>query len=449
MPEIKYAKDKDGYSYEYKLICKDNKTRKVFKSGFKTLKQAQEAAEKSYVARSKQFHSIENPPIKQTNKYKINKFQCTEKLKEFLVYLTVGGVGTSCFILASDKMLKEFKEKFLNTSYIFSQNIDEIPHVITVDDCDFTNLHVVIRSAKSSTYNTIKVISDQLNRLGLSNEIINKDTNYIDKINSVLDEYQSSNIVFINIESGVESEDHVTIFNDTSNINTYPCDVLTSCINTSCEEYNLNPVICSGIATGHGWRLETSIEKNLFNNNLNNKITQLTIDLPTNIDNETMRNNAASAIVEGLMRYTYLPKEDRFDDIYYCARYGDTISSVSKKYNISSSFVYENSNYNRNRPITVGDTLTIGEEPISAGYNYMVKNPLVTSDVNIIESIYIPYVVKENDTLSKIANIYNVRIEDIIISSSNINNIRVGETIFIPQFNYYLTSEKQNKNLKK
>ena len=73
-----------------------------------------------------------------------------------------------------------------------------------------------------------------------------------------------TNIILINIESGVESEEYLTIMNDSSNKKKYPSDVLASCINASCKEYNFDTRMLSGVITKNGWRLETSIEKNLI-----------------------------------------------------------------------------------------------------------------------------------------------------------------------------------------
>jgi len=440
VPDIKVYYNNDGYGYEYTIIGSDHKKRHVKKSGFKTLKEAQEAAEKSYKIRKKQFHAVDTIPSVIP---RIKKFDCTNKLWDILTAVTIGGVGFVC-VLGTAKLVKEFKDKVREANTYVSASADEIPTVINPLECDFSNLHVIIRSAKKETYATCNVISDQLNTFGLSNEVISKDSDYIDRINNALENYSDSNIILINVEMGVESEEHVSILNDTSNKNKYPSDVLASCINTSCNEYNLNPRMLSGVATGHGWRLETSIEKKLISNGLNDKISQLTIDLPENIGNETMRNTAATSIVNGLIRYCYLPKEERFEDIYYCARYGDTINNVADSYHISGDFVYQNSELNPYRLLTVGDTLVIGNIPKSADYHYVVNNPLVTDDISNIESTYIPYVVQEGDTLTKIANMYGVRIDDIRINSSNPNNIRLGETIFIPRFNYYLTTPKED-----
>jgi len=440
VPDIKVFYNNDGYGYEYCIIGSDHKVRHIRKSGFKTLKEAQEAARISYARRSKEFHAVDTIPSIKT---RIKNFDYSSKMWEIITVATLGGFGLVC-VIGGAKLVKDFKDKFIDVPAYVNSDEGEIPIVIKTEDCDYSNLHVIIRSAKKETYATAEVISDELNSLGLSNEIISHDGNYIDRINNTLNAHPDSNILFINIESGVESDDKTIIMNDTSNKKEYPSDVLASCINASCIEYNFDTRLLSGVPTGNGWRLETSIEKNLLNNGLNNRICQLTVSFPTNIDNETIRNNAASSVVEGLMRYCYLPKEERYKDIYHCAKYGDTIQLVADYYNVSSDFVYNHSTLNPYKLLTVGDTLVVGDIPESAASNYGVYNPLTTADINNLELIYEPYVVKEGDTLTRIANTYGVKVEQIKVESGNPNNIRVGETIFIPKYNLYLTSPKNS-----
>lgn len=435
MKDIKYYIKDNSYCYEYSILCRDNKRRHVAKSGFKTLKEAQEAAEKSYNKRCHEFDVIEELPSK------INKFNYTNTLFELLTIATIGGVGIVT-VVGGNKLIDHLKDKLSQIDGYSIEEAQEAPVLINLKECDFSNIHIIIRAAKEETYDTAIVTANQLTSFGISNEVISKDSNYIDKIKDNLTD--DTDIIFINIESGVESDEYLTIMNDSSNKKKYPSDVLASCINASCKEYNFDTRMLSGVITKNGWRLETSIEKNLIKNELNNKITQLTIDLPVTIDNDTIRNNAASSIVEGLLRYTYIDKSDRYKNIYHSVKYGETITYVANKYHITEDFINNNSNINPYRLLTVGDTLVVGEIPDVAKDNYYVNNPLTTSDINKVESIYIPYTVQRGDTLSKIAKDHCVKVEDIIISSDNINNIKTGEIIYIPSFNLYLTSQKNH-----
>ena len=435
MKDIKYYVKDNNYCYEYSIICSDNKKRHITKSGFRTLKEAQEAAEKSYKKRSLQYNAIEELPSK------VKKFNYTDTLLELLTVATIGGIGVVVAVGGS-KLINNFKDK---VSLIHGYSIEEAqtaPFVIYPTDCDFSDIHIIIRSAKDETYAVAKVTSNQLTMLGISNEVVNKDNNYIDRIKDNLND--RTDIILINIDYGVESEEYLTIMNDSYNKKRYPSDVLAACINASSKDYCFNTRLLSGVSTKNGWRLETSIERELRENELKNRVTQLTVDFPLCIDNDTIRNDAASSIVEGLLRYTYINKSDRYKNIYHSVKYGDNISFVAEDYNVSSEFIYDNSYINPYKVLTVGDTLVVGKVPDAATDHYYVNNPLTTSDVNKVEATYIPYEVQKGDTLSKIAKDYCVKVEDIIISSDNINNIKEGELIYIPSFTLYLTNQKNH-----
>ena len=128
------------------------------------------------------------------------------------------------------------------------------------------------------------VTSDMLTKLGISNEVINKDNDLTQKVSTAIKNNPDSNILVINIETGFENSktNSTVIMGDSSNKRQYSSDILATCLKESLKEYDLDPIIRSGKQTGI-WRGQTSIEEELTNSSLINNVSQLTIDLPQTI----------------------------------------------------------------------------------------------------------------------------------------------------------------------
>ena len=144
------------------------------------------------------------------------------------------------------------------------------------------------------------------------------------------------------------------------------------------------------------------------------------------------------------MRWCTIDHNDRYENIYYTAKYGETLQSISAIFDTSSIILQNNSDINIYKELNVGDTVTVGLIPEAAEYNVNVNNPYTTSDINSIEPIIYEYIVESGDTLTSIANNYGVKIEDIMTESGDPNNIRIGETLYISTYNLYETDEKIN-----
>lgn len=443
MPNIKITKNNDGYGYEYMIIGSDNKRRYVRKSGFKTSNEAYKAGEKSYNRRlDKGYTEVKSNPI-QIKNLDISGL-CLNLLTKTVA------VGTVITIVAGGIKLKEdLKERFPSTpkedyvSRVYSAARREIER----SECDFSNLHIIIRSSKSEVTGVAAVTADQLTRLGVSNELIGVGSDIAYNVGLAIAEHPNSDIVLINLETKLENADtdRTIIMGDSSNRREYPSDVLASCINTSLREYSLNPCIRSGQATGQGWRLSSYLETTLDNAVLVNSLSQLTIDLPITVsEDEIIRNDAASSIVEGIMRWTTLEHNERYENIYYTVTYGETLDEIADRYNTSCIELERNSDINPHKPLSVGDTITVGEIPSPAEDTVTVNNPYTTTDINSIEPVIYTYVVASGDTLTQIANRYGVKVEDIITESGDPNNIRIGETLYITTYTMYETHERIN-----
>lgn len=95
---------------------------------------------------------------------------------------------------------------------------------------------------------------------------------------------------------------------------------------------------------------------------------------------------------------------------YYTVKNGDTVSSIAKKYNITTNTIIWENNLNKYGFIKPGQKLTI------------------------LPDVGVSYSVKKHDTISKIAKKYSVK-EKEIIDTNNIKNasaLQIGQKLIIP-----------------
>lgn len=454
MTRIKIYKKSNGYQYEYFITNEENKNVRITRSGFKTPEDALEEAKRSYDRRVKKTIPHPKHIEKVKHKKEVKKEKKPFKIKNLnitdegciIMGTAVVGIVLVTAVYGFTQLAKDFREKFPDKNQ--EQIIDYLlngKETINQSDCDFENVYIILRTAEDETNGVGAVTSDMLTRLGVSNEVISANSNLTEKVSTAISENPNSNIVVINLESGLENTytNNTVIMGDCSNKRVYSSDTLAACINTSLKEYNLSPVIRSGQKTSGGWRLPSYIEEDLTNATLINNVSQLTIDLPLAVgEDEIIRNDAAASIVEGIMRWSSIDINERYREIYYTAAYGDTIVSVGKEYGVSSVFIENNSDLDLHKQVAVGDTLTIGYLPNAALDTVVVNNPYTTTDINSIEPVIVTYVVQSGDTLTKIANAYGVKIEDIAVPSGDPNTLQIGDILYITTYNYYETHEK-------
>lgn len=433
--------------YKYIVYNEENKIVYVEKSGFKTQEEALKEGKKAYnnYLNSKKI----SYPTNLRNKLKktvIKNLKITDggyKLVEtaiFGIVLITTSFGAVKVITDIDSKLPPKQDEKQEEDY------NKIEY-ITKNQCDFTNLHIILRTAKTGTTSVGTTTSDMLTRLGISNEIVYKDSNLSSKVSSAITNNKNKDIVVINLETGYENSKNgkTIIMGDSSNKRKYSSDILSVCISTSFNEYELSPVICSGKKASI-WRSETYIEKELSNSVLINNVCQLTIDVPPTVTNdEIIKNDVSASIVEGIMRWSTLESIERYKNIYYTTVYGDNIVNISETYGMTINEIEENSDINMKKGVRVGNTVLIGSIPKVAMSNVKVINPYTTTDSNIIKPIVNTYTVESGDTLTKIANAYGVKAEDIIVPSGNPNHIQIGDKLYITTYNLYITHKKSNQ----
>ena len=448
MTNIKIIKKQDSFAYKYDIVNENNKVIYITKSGFKTPQAALEAAKKSYntrcMNRPHQVEVIKRKRIKRKKTYRIKNLKVTDGGYKLIEFAAFGAIAIT-LICGCVKIISDLKSKFPDPSDIDTMADDyDTREVITASDCDFSNLHIIIRTAKDETLGVGAVTSDMLTKLGLSNEIVSKDSDISAKVTNAISNNPGSNIVVINIESGYENSksNNTIIMGDSSNRRRYSSDILAACFHTSLKEYSLEPIVRSGVVADI-WRNNTYLEKELSNATLIDNVSQITIDLPKTVGEDNItRNDAAASIVEGLMRWTTLDVTERYKNIYYTTLYSDTISSIASDHGVSIQDMDKISDVNMRKGLRVGNTVLIGVLPKVATNDVLVYNKFTTTDATLVEPQINTYIVQSGDTVTKIANMYGVKIEDIVVPSGNINNIQIGDTIYITTYNLYETHGK-------
>ena len=449
MAKIQIIMKKASSEYIYVITNTEKNSVYVSESAYKTQKEALEEARKYCDTQIFNKNSQKLFPISKTKSSKRNKLFKIKKL-----YITDGGYKLVCAgvfftvttisILGAIKTFKDIKSIFPEQSQtgIETERYNN-KTIITTKDCNFENLHIILRTARNETREVGIVTSDMLTKLGVSNEIVSKDSDLPERVSNAL-ENTNGNVVVINLEAGYENTEsnNTIIMGDASNRRNYSSDILASCIIASLNEYSLSPIIKSGESSGI-WRSQSYIEKDLTNNSLIDSVSQLTIDLPLEItEDQIKRNDAAASIVEGIMRWASLDITERYKNIYYTAQYGDTLITISESFGISIKDMEINSDINMHKGVRVGNTILTGPIPAVATNNVSVYNPCITTDSTRIKEVINTYVVQSGDTVTKIANMYGVKPEDILVPSGNQNNIYPGDTLYITTYNLYETHKK-------
>lgn len=178
----------------------------------------------------------------------------------------------------------------------------------------------------------------------------------------------------------------------------------------------------------------------------------------------------AEAVVRAVMNYIGIPyiEPGGILDNTYTVKKGDTLYSISRKFNIPVDRIKLLNNLTNNT-LSIGQKLILDEEidiePIpSNGVAYSVQpgdtlysiasrygvkiediidlNNLQSTILSVNQQLLIPnqeldktttYTVKKGDTLYKIANTYNVTIDDIISSNNLTSNVlSIGQELIIP-----------------
>ena len=188
-------------------------------------------------------------------------------------------------------------------------------------------------------------------------------------------------------------------------------------------------------------------------------------------DAEKLMNNLedyGEAVVEAITEYLNIPYEEQITDQEYIVIKGDTLYSISKRFNISVDQLKQMNQLTSNL-LTIGQVLHLKEQTPNEYYivqkgdtlysiaknnqvsieDIIEANQLKTSNLMIGQELYIPkeqeepivipdefdfYTVEKGDSLWLISKKYDITVPDLI----DINNlqdltIQVGQTLIVPK----------------
>ena len=195
-------------------------------------------------------------------------------------------------------------------------------------------------------------------------------------------------------------------------------------------------------------------------------------------DSEKLKNNLLNygeGVVEVIANYLGYPYNTTEQLDEYVVKKGDTLYSISKRFNISVDTLKRINNLTNNI-LTIGQTLKLVDEPTNSNYivqkgdtlysisknnNVSIEDLIeannLTSNILVIgQELFIPasqgegnydfpedqtenfaiYEVQKGDSLWKIANTYNITIPELIeINNLKDLNIKVGQKLLIPNMN--------------
>ena len=185
------------------------------------------------------------------------------------------------------------------------------------------------------------------------------------------------------------------------------------------------------------------------------------------------------SVVKSLTEYLNIPyTNDDIEEDYYIVKKGDTLYSISQKYNIPVQDIINLNNLNTNN-LTVGQKLLIKSNSLPPT-TYIVKegdtlfaiarkynttpqvlkelNNLTTNTLSIGQILKVPgieeeiieedeydiYTVEKNDSLWKISQKYNIPVTE-LIDINNLNNLtlQIGQKLLVPklEINEYIIKE--------
>lgn len=321
-----------------------------------------------------------------------------------------------------DSSIVYFDEKY-------GQNEQDI---LKIEECDFSNLTVILRESTSNTAGVVSVANRELTEMGANTVAISSDDDMIDIISNIKQEDSDREIIVINVD-GVSNKgsDDVVIMTNYSNSAKSADALAIGILNANEDIYGISSDLrCGKKDLYSGKRTETSVEVMLDEAGYND-VACLTVAANSScLQGET--NNLATSIAESVVRFASLSSEERYADIIRRVQFGDTISEYAVENNVSESYIKDVnkellSYYNGNLQYDTAMIVTTIPKVLTSKVS--VSNPTITTNPNDISTSVSYYEVKPNDTISEIAEKLNVNASDLVIPSGNANLIKVGDKI--------------------
>lgn len=311
----------------------------------------------------------------------------------------------------------------------YSQNEQD---VLNIEECDFSNLTVILRESTSNTANVVSVANRELTEMGADARSISSNDDMIELISNIKKEDSDRQIIVINVD-GVSNKgsDDVVIMTNYSN-DAKSADVLAMGIFNANEDiYGITSDLrCGKKDLSTGKRTETSVEV-LLDEAGYTDVACLTVAANSScLESDT--NNLATSIAEGVVRFASLSDEERYADIIRRVQFGDTISEYAVVNDVSESYI-RNANKELlsyyNGILQYDTAMIVANVPKVLTSKVSVANPSITTNPNDISTNVAYYVVQPNDTVSGISEKLKISSSELVIPSGNADVIKVGDKI--------------------
>ena len=299
-------------------------------------------------------------------------------------------------------------------------------------ECNMSDFTILLRQSTKNVNKVVAVAEKELTELGINNQIVHSDED-ITKIIETLKKESNRDIIVINVDGLANTASSGTVIMTNYSNAAKSCDVLAMAINNSNEDiYGISSEIRCGKKTPNGERAETSVEKAIRDAGHTN-VACLTIAPSSScIDSEIEINNLSTAIVEGVVRFASLNKNERYVDLIRRIEYGDTISGLAASYNVSEADIRANNKEaldSNNGLLRHNAAFLVKDAHINLTSAVTVNNPTITTNPHDVETKMSYYEVKSGDTVSEIAEKLGIKASELVIPSGDINKIYPGDKI--------------------
>lgn len=308
-----------------------------------------------------------------------------------------------------------------------------IVEILNPADCNLSDFTIVLRQSTNNVNKIVSVTERELTELGVDNRVVTDKDNIVEVVSNIKEENPNRDIIVINID-GVANKTLVeTVIMTNYSNTTKSADNLALAINNSNNDiYGINSEIRCGKKLSDGSRGATSVESALHEAGHDDVICLTVAPATASIDTDIERNSVASSIVDGIMRFGSLEKDERYTDSIRRVEYGDTIYGLAEKNNVTEAFIRSSNSevLAANNGILRNDTaLLIATVPRNLTSEVSVNNPTITTNPNDITTKVSYYEVDPGDTLSEIAEKLGVSQSDLVVPSGNPNKIFPGDKI--------------------
>lgn len=262
--------------------------------------------------------------------------------------------------------------------YVSKDNfVTEDRDVIRVDDCDLTNLTIVVRQATDNVADLTKQTVNNLRKYGVDVRQIDAEDNLIEEILDVQSQDSDRQIFVINMDGAVnQGASQIAILTQYDN-DAKSADVLAVALQLAMGDSYETTINCGKKDVRTGGRTPTSVEAALAEAGLSDKVACLTFAPYVKGVGQAY---LADDIADSVIRFASFNEVQRYFDLIRKVEDGDTIGSLAEQYGVSEDYIMKanglsSSNINRNL------SLIVKKIPEKLNSSYRIVPPTEVNDL--------------------------------------------------------------------